>query len=141
MTSRRSLPALPMVLSMVSALSLPACFITPASAADFGFDGATRAAAEEAASAAPENFGVPCAIGQPVWAPPAPTAETLPWRSVWFGHFSGGRPYIDVYGRTLVDWRDEKVCFASKSQCRAWIRDLRRAFHRPEGYWTCLLLR
>src|SRR5438105_3559943 len=85
--------------------------------------------------------GIPCSIGVPFWAPPAATADELPWRSVWLGHFSGGRPYKDVTGLTLVDWLDEKVCFPSRRPCQDWIARLRRAYHRPEGYWTCLLLR
>jgi hypothetical protein len=88
-----------------------------------------------------ETPGVPCSVGAPFWAPPEATAADLPWRSVWLGHFSGGRPYADGYGLTLVDWKDEKVCFPSRQQCQAWVRGLRRAYHRPEGYWTCLLLR
>jgi hypothetical protein len=41
----------------------------------------------------------------------------------------------------LVDWLDDKVCFASRSECIAWVKTLRRSYHRPEGYWTCLLIR
>ncbi|QBR71574.1 hypothetical protein CU048_10115 [Beijerinckiaceae bacterium] len=85
--------------------------------------------------------GVPCRAGGPFWGPILPTAEQLPWASVWLGHFSGGRPYIDVYGQALVDWREEKLCFPSRAICLDWIREMRRAFHRPEGFWTCLLLR
>jgi len=129
MTIRRS-PAMTKILSVASALSLSASFAIPGHAADLGY-GAPAAA----------EIGVPCAIGQPFWAPPAPTAETLPWPSVWYGHFSGGRPYRDVYGRIIVDWRDEKVCFASKASCRSWIGELRRAYHSPEGFWTCSPLR
>jgi hypothetical protein len=90
----------------------------------------------------PENTGgVPCSVGAPFWAPLAATAAVLPWRSVWLGHFSGGRPYADGTGRTFVDWRDEKLCFPAQQQCQAWVHSLRRIYHRPEGYWTCLLLR
>lgn len=85
--------------------------------------------------------GVPCRAGGPFWAPLLPTAEVLPWSSVWLGHFSGGRPYIDPYGQTLVDWRDEKICFPSRAACQSWMREMRRAYHRPEGFWTCLILR
>ncbi len=87
------------------------------------------------------NAGVPCAIGAPFWAPPAVTAEELPWRNVWLGHFSGGRHFRDAYGVTLVDWLDEKVCFPSRQGCLAWIAGLRRVYHRTEGFWTCLVLR
>lgn len=85
--------------------------------------------------------GIPCSAGAPFWAPPAATAAELPWHSVWLGHFSGGHPYQDAFGLTLVDWLDEKVCFPSRSTCYAWVSHLRRAYHRPEGYWTCLLIR
>lgn len=87
------------------------------------------------------SMGVPCDVGAPFWEPPLPTAADLPWPSVWLGHFSGGRPYVDGYGVTLVDWRDEKLCFSSRRACQTWIAVMRRAFHHPEGYWTCLVLR
>ncbi len=85
--------------------------------------------------------GVACSIGQPFWVPSGPTAETLPWPAVYYGHFSGGRPYIDVYGRTIIDWRDEHVCFPTSAQCRAWVHESYRTHHQPEGYRGCLLLR
>ena len=94
-----------------------------------------------AAAEYPESPGVACSAGAPFWAPLLPTADVLPWPSVWLGHFSGGRPYTDGFGQRLVDWRDEKLCFPTRRQCQAWIRDMRHAYHRPEGYWTCLLLR
>ncbi|ACB96806.1 hypothetical protein [Beijerinckia indica] len=70
-------------------------------------------------------------------------AASLPWSDVWYGHFSGGRPsgVQDVVGREVVDWRDEHFCFPSKHSCNAYMTKMRRAFHRPEGYWTCLQLR
>jgi len=89
----------------------------------------------------PASFGVACSIGAPIWAPPAATAEDLPWASVWLGHFSGGRPFEAGNGQTFIAWRDEKVCFPSRQKCQAWIAGLRRAYRRPEGFWTCLLLR
>jgi hypothetical protein len=85
--------------------------------------------------------GVPCSIGQPFWVPSKATAETLPWSAVYLGHFSGGRPYLVPDGRTLVDWRDEYVCFPSSAQCRAWLRASYRTYHWPEGYRACLFLR
>jgi hypothetical protein len=85
--------------------------------------------------------GVACSIGQPFWVPSRETAETLPWPAVYLGHFSGGRPFRDPEGRTLIDWRDEYVCFPSSGQCRAWVRDSYRTHHAPEGYRACLLLR
>lgn len=85
--------------------------------------------------------GVACSIGQPFWIPSGPTAEVLPWPSVYYGHFSGGRPYIDAYGQTIVDWRDEHVCFPTRAECRAWVHASYRYYHQPEGYRGCLLLR
>jgi len=124
---RKSGGATAIILALIAAAS----FTTASAAADFG-----NAAAPIIAE--PENFGVPCSIGAPPWSPPI-TAAILPWPSVWLGRFSGGRPDPLNYG--LVDWREEQVCFASRTACQAWIKDLRHAFHRPEGYWTCLLLR
>jgi hypothetical protein len=118
------------VISMVAALS----FSAPVRAADYGYGSALEGGEDS-------HEGVACSIGQPFWVPTGPTAETLPWRSVYYGHFSGGRPYIDDYGRTIVDWRDEHVCFPSRADCRAWISDLRRAYRRPEGYRACVFLR
>jgi hypothetical protein len=69
------------------------------------------------------------------------TAEDLPWASVWLGHFSGGRRFEDGNGQTFIDWRDDKLCFPSRQKCQAWIAGLRRAYRRPEGFLTCLLLR
>jgi hypothetical protein len=97
--------------------------------------------AGHAAGGDPASFGVACQIGAPVWAPPAATAEELPWASVWLGHFSGGRHFEDGNGQALIDWRDDKFCFPSRQKCQAWIAGLRRAYRRPEGFWTCLLLR
>ncbi|MCI0598459.1 MAG: hypothetical protein L0Y60_02900 [Beijerinckiaceae bacterium] len=88
-----------------------------------------------------DHAGVPCSVGAPFWEPPAATAAELPWPSVWLGHFSGGRHFTNAYGVTLVDWRDEKVCFPTQRECLAWIAGLRHAYHRPEGFWTCLVLR
>ncbi len=85
--------------------------------------------------------GIPCSAGAPFWSPPKATATELPWPFVWLGHFSGGRPYKDASGLTLVEWLDKKVCFPSRRACSAWVSDLRCAYHRPEGYWTCLLIR
>jgi hypothetical protein len=97
--------------------------------------------AGHAAGGDPASFGVACQIGAPVWAPPAATAEELPWASVWLGHFSGGRHFEDGTGQTFIDWRDDEFCFPSRQKCQAWIAGLRRAYRHPEGYWTCLPLR
>jgi hypothetical protein len=87
----------------------------------------------------PEDAGVVCTLNDPFSL--AATAASLPWRSVWLGHFSGGRPYSDGFGRIYIDWRDEKVCFASEAACRAWLRELRKHYSDPEGWVTCMLLR
>jgi hypothetical protein len=105
-------------------------------AADWASGTAPPAAGEDRAS-----FGVACSIGAPIWSPPVVTAEDLPWASVWLGHFSGGRHFESGNGQTFIDWRDDKLCFPSRQKCQAWIADLRRAYRRPEGFWTCLLLR
>jgi hypothetical protein len=106
-------------------------------AADWAFGPAPLVSEEDLGRA-----GIPCSAGAPFWAPPAATAEELPWPSVWLGHFSGGRPYWDpYYDLTLIDWLDLKVCFPARRACEAWVNGLRRAYHQPEGYWTCLLLR
>jgi hypothetical protein len=126
----------------ILALAASAGLCVPARAIDFGFGPVDfgqigSSAPPPAFEAAPEG-PVACSIGAPPWNP-TPTAQTLPWDSVWLGHFAGGRPDPVFYGQ--VDWLDVKVCFASKARCQAWIKDLRHAYHRPEGYWTCLLLR
>ncbi|MGQ0446337.1 MAG: hypothetical protein ACT4O2_14740 [Beijerinckiaceae bacterium] len=110
-------------------------------AALFSFCGAGHAADSASGGAPPAAVGVACQVGAPFWAPPAATAEELPWASVWLGHFSGGRQFENLNGQTFVDWRDDKVCFPSRQECMAWIALLRRAYHHPEGFWTCLLLR
>ncbi|MGH6813977.1 MAG: hypothetical protein ACREDM_17115 [Methylocella sp.] len=116
-------------------------------AAFLSFCGAGQAAASASGTASPAaggdpaSVGVACQVGAPVWAPPAATAEDLPWTSVWLGHFSGGRRFEAGNGQTLIDWRDDKLCFPSRQKCQAWIAGLRRAYRRPEGFWTCLLLR
>ncbi len=89
----------------------------------------------------PASAGVVCQVGAPFWAPPAYTAEDLPWASVWLGHFSGGRRFEDGNETPFIDWRDDKFCFPSRQRCQAWIAGLRRAYRHPEGYSTCLLLR
>lgn len=88
------------------------------------------------------------AMGTSVGRPPifsdsiACDASLLPWRSVWFGHFSGGLAYYprgDAEVKLL--WQDQKLCFPSRRECMAWQRAERRQFNGIEGYWTCLLLR
>ncbi|MDQ6702100.1 MAG: hypothetical protein M3Z96_02815 [Pseudomonadota bacterium] len=115
-------------------------------AAFLSFCGAGHAADSALGTAPPAaggdraSGGAACPVGAPVWSPPAATAEDLPWASVWLGHFSGGRRFDDGNGQTLIDWRDDKLCFPSRQKCQAWIAGLRRTYRRPEGFWTCLLL-
>jgi hypothetical protein len=78
--------------------------------------------------------GVACGFDD--WGP----TITLPRRSVWLGHFSGGRFTRMAYGHER-EWKNEKLCFPSRSSCARWIGANRRAFHHPEGYWTCLPIR
>lgn len=62
--------------------------------------------------------------------------------SVWQGHFTGG--YSHALGPGLpvaLDWRDETLCFPSRRACNGYMRVMRRDFHRPEGYFTCLPIR
>jgi hypothetical protein len=99
--------------------------------------GSASGTASPAALRDPTSFA--CPVGAP--APPAATAEDLPWASVWLGHFSGGRRFEDGSGQIFIDWRDDKLCFPSRQKCQGWIAGLRRAYRRPEGFWTCLLLR
>lgn len=131
--SRRTLSRFSSIVFALCCLSLGAfgSSSSPARAADY---------AGGPALTAPEG-GVACSIGQPFWVPTGPTAETLPWPVVYYGHFSGGRPYADAYGRTIIDWRDEHVCFSTSAQCRAWVKASYRTHHQPEGYRGCLLLR
>jgi hypothetical protein len=103
--------------------------------------GSASGAASSAAWEGPASGGTSCQVGVPILAPLAATAEDLPWASVWLGHFSGGRRFKDGNGQTFIDWRDDKLCFPSRQQCQAWIAGLRRAYRRPEGFWTCFLLR
>ena len=116
-------------------------------AAFLSFCGAGHAAGLASGTASPAAWGdlasggAACSVGAPVWSPPVATAEDLPWVSVWLGHFSGGRRFDDGNGQTVIDWRDDKHCFPSRQKCQAWIAGLRRAYRRPEGFWTCLLLR
>ncbi len=77
---------------------------------------------------------------------PAPLAEGLPCESpavhVWLGHFSGGYSHYLGPGQQIVlDYRDEKLCFPSQRSCNRYIAEMRRDFHRPEGYFTCLPIR
>ena len=69
-------------------------------------------------------------------------ASLLPWRSVWFGHFSGGRTYYQRGAPAVrLVWKDQKLCFPSRRQCLSWQKTEHRRYHKVEGYKTCLRLR
>ncbi len=69
-----------------------------------------------------------------------PEVQAFP--SVWLGHFTGGASaYSGPGGSILLDWRDEKLCFPTRRSCDRWIGGMRRDFHHPEGYYTCLVIR
>jgi hypothetical protein len=91
-----------------------------------------------AAQAQGTDIGKPWIFGEGV----ACDASLLPWRHVWYGHFSGGLAHYQR-GAPAVDilWQDRKLCFPSRRQCMAWQRAEHREFHRVQGYWTCLPLR
>lgn len=75
--------------------------------------------------------GVPCE---------SPEVQAFP--SVWRGHFTGGYSHYLGPGHTIaLDWRDETLCFPSRGTCGGHIAAMRRDFHRPEGYFTCLPIR
>lgn len=107
--------------TVVAALLGAAAWLAPAHAADLGV-----------APPAPEvSDGVPCQ---------APVVQSFD--SVWLGHFSGGYSHYLGPGESIVlDWRDEKLCFPSRVSCTRYVHEMRRDFHRPEGYFTCLPIR
>ncbi len=84
------------------------------------------------------DIGKPWLFGRGI----ACDASLLPWRSVWFGHFSGGlATYQSGAPAASVIWQDQKLCFPSRRECMAWQRAERRRFSGIEGYWTCMILR
>ncbi len=116
---RRPIAWLAAVLLSASAL--------PAAAADPAFD---PQAADQPALDLPGE-GVPCG---------APVVRSFP--SVWQGRFQGGYAhYVGVGGPVVLDWRDERLCFPDRGSCRRHVDDMRRDFHKPEGYFTCLPIR
>ncbi len=106
----------------LSATLLVGTAALPALAADLG--------AEQQAIDLPSE-GVPCG---------APIVRSFP--SVWQGRFQGGYShYVGEGGPIVLDWRDERLCFPDQGSCRSHIAEMRRDFHRPEGYYTCLPIR
>ena len=64
------------------------------------------------------------------------------FESVWQGHFTGGYSHYLGPGDSIVlDWRDEKLCFPTHRACDRYVHDMRRDFHRPEGYFSCFVIR
>lgn len=109
-----------MIARFASALAIGIVVSLPAAAADLGRE-----------YAVPLPDGVPC---------DSPVVEHFP--SVWLGHFSGGRSFYPGPGASIaLDWRDEKLCFPSQRTCNRYVHAMRRDFHRPEGYFTCLPIR
>ena len=91
-----------------------------------------------AAQAAGTNIGKPFIFGDGI----ACDASLLPWRSVWYGHFSGGTAlYAPNSPAAQVNWQDEKLCFPSRHSCLRWQHAERRLYGEIHGDWTCLLLR
>ena len=77
------------------------------------------------------DSGVPC---------DDPVVQSFP--SVILGHFTGGYShYLGEGGPIVLDWRDERLCFPDKRSCNHHISEMRRDFHRPAGYFTCLPIR
>lgn len=69
-----------------------------------------------------------------------PEVQSFP--SVYLGHFTGGASqYSGTAGSILLDWHDEKLCFPTRRMCDRWVASMRRDFHHPEGYYTCLTIR
>ena len=98
---------------------------------------ASMAACPAADLGGSSRFPVPPADGVPCESP-----EAKAFDSVWLGHFSGGYShYIGVGGPIVLDWRDEKLCFPSRRTYDHYMTTMRRDFHRPEGYFTCLVIR
>ncbi|MGO9006791.1 MAG: hypothetical protein ACLQIQ_06145 [Beijerinckiaceae bacterium] len=116
------------------------CWLAGALLIGIVFVGAARAAdyAHPPVAPAPEAAGIACDVGDAGWYMLMPAY----WTSLWLGHFSGG---VSNYDRDLVvvalTWGDEKRCFSSMRACSAWVASMRRDFHQPAGYWTCMPLR
>ena len=62
-------------------------------------------------------------------------------KSVWLGHFAGGRFARDEAGIKVLDWQDRHVCFETRADCERWQKSMRVAYRRIEGYRTCLPIR
>jgi hypothetical protein len=88
-------------------------------------------------AAAVDLSRVPDAVGVACDSPAATAFE-----SVWLGHFTGGfSRHLGPGLPVVLDWRDETLCFPTRRGCERHIGVMRRDFHRPEGYFTCLPIR
>jgi hypothetical protein len=61
--------------------------------------------------------------------------------SVWLGHFSGGRMGPAGLAPGGVDWKNLYACFPSRQACERWERDMHAAYHRLDGYRSCVRIR
>jgi hypothetical protein len=86
------------------------------------------------------------AVAAPAWAndmgatefPPPAVVRTGP---LWSGHFSGGYNRIAYVNQRALVWADETQAFSSQSQCRQWLRAMRRTYPTYEGYTSCTRIR
>ena len=71
----------------------------------------------------------------------APALDRPDWRSVWLGHFAGGkfRPWRGGVDR--LDWSDSYTCFETRRDCQVWLRSMRAAYQDVEGYRACVVIR
>lgn len=106
-------------------------------AAGFATAGFVMATLADAQAADLGIYGAPAPDGVP-----CDSAEAKAFDSVWLGHFTGGYSHHLGPGLPVVlDWRDEKLCYASRRSCDRALSGMRREFHNPEGYFTCLPIR
>ena len=80
-------------------------------------------------------------LGWPSDGPNCGVVAHLPLRDLWLGHFAGGRWVRDPFGAKVIDWRDDHVCFASRTRCDLWQGRMRAAFNQIGGYRTCIRIR
>ena len=119
------------MMRIVKSLSKPLAFLPLLGVlALFGFAGQSWAMGTSIGK--PEIFGDGIACD----------ASLVPWHSVWFGHFAGGRAYYRRGApQVALVWQDQKLCFPSHRQCMRWQRSEHRLFHQVQGYWTCFRIR
>jgi hypothetical protein len=71
----------------------------------------------------------------------APHAQDFTVPGLWLGHFTGGRFVQVAGGPAALDWRDQYSCFPTRISCERWQRSNLRAYHKMQGYRTCMPLR